>query len=311
MSRGITAEALLWGQARKVHHALLDSLESASHAALRVRLAGSKRALARHPSCAGPVSSRWLTQFPTSWWPQIGDDRFVMALKFRLGLPLHPAGLQCAHKLSKDQSKQCGKDLDIYGDHAATCNVGPYVSSRHNSLNGVLAQAGRDAGYAALLEQVVPELGFRRRRRDGREVLEEAVLDVELFGHPSAPDRLLDGTVRHPAAAHILEAASRQPGAAAEEGARCKEERYPPTAGKVVLPCAVETWGRIDVRLDGLLDELAVLAAHRQRERGLLPTRWRAKWRTQVSVQLALGVARALLDAVPPGIKPCGALRRG
>ena len=29
----------------------------------------------------------------------------------------------------------------------------------------------------------------------------EAVLDIELFGHPTAPDLLLDGTVRHPAAA--------------------------------------------------------------------------------------------------------------
>ena len=82
-----------------------------------------------------------------------------------------------------------------------------------------------------------------------------------------------------------------------------------PTAGKVVLPCAVETWGRVDGRLDGLLDDLAVLAAHRQRERGLLPTRWRAEWRTQISVQLALGVSRALLDALPAGVKPCGPLR--
>ena len=139
--------------------------------------------------------------------------------------------------------------------------------------------------------------------------MEEAVLDVELFGHPSAPDRLLDGTIRHPAAAHILDAASREPGAAAEEGARCKDARYPPTAGKVVLPCAVERWGRVDGRLDGLLDDLAVLAAHRQRERGLLPTRWRARWRTQISVHLALGVSRALLDALPAGVKPCGPLR--
>ena len=106
----IAAETLLWGQARKVHHALLDALESSSHDALRARVGDSKRDLARLSSCAGPVSSRWLTQFPASWWPQFGDDRFDMALKFRLGLPLHPAGLKCAHKLSKDQAKQCGKD---------------------------------------------------------------------------------------------------------------------------------------------------------------------------------------------------------
>jgi len=83
------------------------------------------------------------------------------------------------------------------------CNVGPYTSVRHNALNGILAQAGRDAGHAVLLEQVIPELGFKKSRRGGSEVWVEAVLDVELFGHTTAPDRLLDGTVRHPAALHI------------------------------------------------------------------------------------------------------------
>eukprot|EP00959_Pyramimonas_sp_CCMP1952_P449426 9410368-Pyramimonas_sp.AAC.1 len=62
-----------------------------SHDALRARVADLQRDLARLSSSAGPVSSRWLTQFPASWWLQFGDDRFVMALQFRLGLPLRPA----------------------------------------------------------------------------------------------------------------------------------------------------------------------------------------------------------------------------
>ena len=176
-------------------------------------------------------------------------------------------------------------------------------------MNNILAQAGRDAGHAVLLEQVVPELGFKKSRRGGTEVWVEAVLDVELFGHPTAPDRLLDGTVRHPAAQHIRDAAAVTPGAAAEEGAKCKEARYRPSAGKSVLPCAMETWGRIDDRLDDLLGEMAVLAAHRQRDRGIIPTRWRAKWRTLLSISAAMAIGRALLDAAPAQCRPCGAVR--
>ncbi|CAK0884710.1 unnamed protein product [Prorocentrum cordatum] len=42
----------------------------------------------------------------------------------------------------------------------------------------------------------------------------------------------------------------------------------------------------------------------------LLPTRWRANWRTQISVQLAICGARAVLDALLFGAKPVGAQRR-
>ena len=307
--RSIAPEALARGQARKIHAALSDALQSAASCSLQTCFADSERDRARLASCSGPVSGRWLTEFPASWWPQVKDDSFIMAIKFRIGMPIYAAGARCAHAKAKDATDVCGKDMDVFGDHAVSCNIGPYWSARHSSLNGILAQAGRDAGYAALLEQVVPELGLRKRRRDGRVVLEEAVLDVELFGHPAAPGRLLDGTVRHPAASHIIRVAATTPGAAAEEGARCKEERYRPTAGKSVLPCAVETWGYVDSRLAGLLDELAVLASQRQRDRGVLPTRWGARWRTLVSVKVAMAVARALLDAAPPAARPCGPLR--
>ena len=100
--------------------------------------------------------------------------------------------------------------------------------ARHAAINVVLAQAGRDAGYTALLEQVVPVLGLRKRKRDGRIIFEEARLDIEFFGHPTAHDRLLDGTVRHPAAKRIVRRAALYVGAAAADGVETKEKRYPP-----------------------------------------------------------------------------------
>ena len=115
----------------------------------------------------------------------------------------------------------------------------------------------------------------------------------------------MDGTVRHPAAKHNLAKAAEEVGAAARAGVEAKRMRYPPRAGKIVTGCAVETWGYIDSGLDTLLSELAVLAAQRQRDRGVQPTRWRPRWRTLLSISVAMSVAKALLDALPSHVKPC------
>ena len=115
--------------------------------------------------------------------------------------------------------------------------------------------------------------------------------------------------MRHPAAAHVLAKASRELGAAATEGVSLKERRYPPRAGKAVLACAVETWGYADPALDALLAELAVLAAQRQRDRGVQPTRWQAKWRTLISVHLAMAIAKAMLAAISCQVGPCCVIR--
>jgi hypothetical protein len=148
-----------------------------------------------------------------------------MAVRLPLGIKLVPSGCTCMHAQSKDQSVLCGKDLDVWGDHCVMCNTGPFITARRARLNNILAQASRDGGYAALMEQAVPEFGLRKRQRHGRVVHEGAVLDVELFGHPLAPDRLLDGTVRHPAASHVISKSATELGAAASEGSHCVEQR--------------------------------------------------------------------------------------
>ena len=135
--------------------------------------------------------------------------------------------------------------------------------------------------------------------------LEDAFLDVELFGHPYAPDRLLDATVRHAAAKRIVKKAARFRGAAAAEGVLCKEKRYPTVGGKSVIPCAVETWGLIEEKMEALIDDLAVLASQRQRDRGLEPTRWKKRWLTILSAGLAMDIGLALLEAMPVHCRPC------
>ena len=74
--------------------------------------------------------------------------------------------------------------------------------------------------------------------------------------------------------------------------------------GWTVIQGAAETWGFVHANLDHLLADLAVLAAQRQRDRGCHPTRWLAKWRTQISLQLATTIGKALLAAVPANVRP-------
>ena len=67
---------------------------------------------------------------------------------------------------------------------------------------------------------------------------------------------------------------------------------------RFVLACSMETWGRTSESFDALLVDLAALASRRQRERGMQPTRWLAKWQTQLSLGVAIHIGRALFDAL-------------
>ena len=51
--------------------------------------------------------------------------------------------------------------------------------------------------------------------------------------------------------------------------------------------------------MTGLLGESVGLGSRRQRERGVQPTRWLQKWRTQISMSIALHIGRAIIDAIP------------
>ena len=120
---------------------------------------------------------------------------------------------------------------------------------------------------------------------------------AKMILHPTAPDLLLDGTVRHPTAASTVKEAAAHVGAAAARGEADKAQRYPPRAGKSVICCAAETFGYISQGFDDLLGELAVLASQRQRDRGVRTTRWRLRWRTQISIRLAMAAAAAILKS--------------
>ena len=149
------------------------------------------------------------------------------------------------------------------------------------------------------MEQVVPAFVRWKKNRSGVVALEEARLGVEFYGHPIAPTRYIDATIKHPACKSLVVSSATCVGHVASEGERAKWKRYPAKSCKEVIPCSMETWGSIGSTFEGLLRDLAVLASRRQRERGMHPTNWYLKWTLQLSLCVALNVGKALLEALP------------
>ena len=145
-------------------------------------------------AAGGEGAGCWHNDLPATWQrPVWSDPVFRVPLRFRLGLPVLPQP-----RAGDDLQKcACGKELDPLGLHVLLCNRGPWTCARHNALVRVLASIAKEAGYVALVEQHVPQLGFRTRRRNGIEITEAARLDVACSCHPMAADRLFDVSVRN------------------------------------------------------------------------------------------------------------------
>ena len=76
-------------------------------------------------------------------------------------------------------------------------------------------------------------------------------------------------------------------------------KRYPPAHGKSVVGCSVESWGRLGGTLDALCLDLHGLAQHRQRDRSIVPTNWLLRWRTLLSIHVAMNAGLAIVDSLP------------
>ena len=85
----MSGSCIVWGQARKMHSVILNHLHYFDELSLSDAYGGDPRAAARLKSCSGKSSGTWLTAFPSSWWVSIGDDCFIMALRFRCGIRVY------------------------------------------------------------------------------------------------------------------------------------------------------------------------------------------------------------------------------
>ena len=286
------------------------------------RLAGAKSAAShRHAallnSTCDPLSGQWLVA-PLCHRPRgVLDAEFAVALRWRLGQLVQREGASCGNVYSGGNKKGecCGKDLDGFGDHAARCAVGPMLNAAHGGLADFALGMVRAAGFCALREQVVPQLGVRHITRRGVVQEEDRVLDVDAFGHSTAAPMLLDVTLRHSAAASVRAGAAQQAGHAFRLAERQKAQAYPAVGGIRVSCIAVDTFGAVSDTTSSLVALCARLARLRQQDRAVPVTDWWRRWTAQLSWLIALAVARSILragtciglrDAAAPDLAPCG-----
>ena len=75
----------------------------------------------------------------------------------------------------------------------------------------------------------------------------------------------------------MVRKASIASGAALQQAEEDKLRRYPPSGGRCVTTCAIETWGRPSAGLSAVLTDLELSARLRQNERGQTPGGRKAK----------------------------------
>jgi len=127
----------------------------------------------------------------------------------------------------------CGSRVDAYGVHSFVCKTAPGKTSRHHAFNDLIARGFSSAGLPVTKEH----LGLFRsdgKRPDG----------LTLVPWSSGKALCRDVTVTCPLADSYINAAAREPGAAAELAASRKEEKYADLDGRYIFePIAIETLG--------------------------------------------------------------------
>ena len=135
----------------------------------------------------------------------------------------------------------CGSRVDAYGVHSFVCKRAPGKTSRHHAFNDLIARGFSSAGLPVTKEP----LGLFRsdgKRPDGLTLGQALCWDV---------------TVTCQLADSYINAAAREPGAAAKLAASRKEEKYADLDGRYTFePIAIETLGVFNTSARQLLCDL-------------------------------------------------------
>ena len=101
---------------------------------VRPRVSATDQGLLR--SQGGPLSGVPFSYFPTSALARFDSTQFRVMLLRRLWLPLPPSSRNC----------QCGRLLDVLGDHRAACAEAGVLGRRGFALESAAARVSREAG---------------------------------------------------------------------------------------------------------------------------------------------------------------------
>ena len=160
------------------------------------------------------------------------DEEFRLALRWRLGLTAPPS--TCLNQ-PKNGGDYCNEAVDLHGDHAFLCQLGPVRGATHRQYAEAFADFLEECGAVARREAYVKEI----RGAGGT----ASFLDVWASGHVELADVLVDVTRRHPMKVACQPRAAHEPGRCCEQAAADKERAYPATAGRRVTTACFETWG--------------------------------------------------------------------
>ena len=217
------------------------------------------------------------------------DQHFQKMLRYRLRLPVCPAGATCQHR--RGDGSICGQPLDPHGRHALKCEVGRARSARHNGLRDFTAAFHlKVSGFATATEQRVVAWD-RVKPRTG--LLEEARLDVATRDAVSGRKIFVDTmvTCAHCGYEPRQRARAHKDGVAAADAVRGKRLRYPPSGGELV-PLVFEAGGRPAEETVAFVRSWALGMGSAERAAVI-----RFAWQ-QYSVLLQSGNAEMILSAV-------------
>ena len=234
--------------------------------------AASRSDLSRFLSAATPEAAVLWTGLPNS---QIGtrlsDSAFTVALGLRLGLPVATPG-----------TCRCGRDLDVFGDHALTCGKGVGRGARHAEINSRIRSFLSEAGCPSVLEPT----GLVRS--DGKRPDGATVLPFDK-GLPMA----WDATVRHTSASSYLHLTSISAGAAAAAAEAAKDKKYAALADRIhFVPVGLETLGAFGPSAKDLFDELSSRIRARTGNSGARNSLYR-----RIAAAIQIGNAACILEA--------------
>ncbi len=266
------------------------------------KAAPDDRSRVRLLSCTGPGNGACFADLPTQDALTLIDADFRLAVYYRLGLPLFPTGARCKHHKKGDNASFCNTALCSDPDHPLMCKLGGSINRIHRAVAQLVALFCREVGLDTSIELVIPE--FVRKARPPAHLsyherikFESAIMDV-VATHPYLPTEfLVDATVRHPMSTRVPNACS-EPGAAAAMGEADKHDRYPPSRGRQVTPCAIESWGRIGPEFHCFLQHLHTMGRRRDRAHGVPLGNYLQRWQIMLSATLNRAIARAIFDSL-------------
>ena len=195
--------------------------------------------------CAG----NWLNVVPCrALGTRIVGAVFNAALRWWMGASTWQAEV-CGVRAAS--GRQCGKELDKWGDHAVICPFGPGRIARHNAVNMTWLAAEKTAGFS-----VSREVGIKTEEKSQKRQADTLVYDWE-GGACCAQD----WAVAHIMTKAELKAKTVDPNRAVIEAERGKEKREGGKCEKVVgikyLLMAVDTFGGFGPNAVGAMERVA------------------------------------------------------